>query len=291
METKPDILAPQTTMSAVTLKVADLDVMTDFYQRGVGLTLLSQKGGRAALGRGAAPMVVLEHTPSLRHAPAGHAGLFHTAILFNRRSDLAAAVYSVATRFTTAFTGSSDHLVSQAFYFDDPEGNGVELYWDRPRDQWRWDGDHIRMDTVHLDPNRFLGENLADPGQAAAIGDAPLGVGHVHLKVGDIATAHLFYVETLGFEETAALGNQALFVSAGRYHHHVAMNTWQSRNAGPRTPALGLGQVSVEVPTADEVAAVAQRLRDRGVQYRHDGAVLTVDDPWRNLVRVSAPTA
>lgn len=277
-------------MSAVTLKVADLDAMVAYYHGAVGLTVLNQTGPRVVLGRDGKSVVVLERAPELKHAPANHAGLFHTAVVFSSRADLAAAVYNVATRYPGLFTGSSDHLVSEAFYFDDPEGNGVELYFDRPRETWTWDGDRVRMATEYLDPNRYLRENLTDvavPGIAAA----ELGVGHVHLKVGDIPTARTFYVDTLGFEVTATFGSQALFVSAGRYHHHVAMNTWLSRGAGPRTPALGLGQVRIQVPTLDDVRATEARFRDRGLQVADDGASITVDDPWGNLVRIAAADA
>lgn len=288
--TSDDILSDATAMSAVTLKVADLDAMTAFYHDGVGLTVVDQTGPRVVLGREGRRVVVLESAPELRHAPPGHAGLFHTAVVFSSRADLAAAVYSVATGYPTLFTGSSDHLVSEAFYFDDPEGNGVELYFDRPRETWDWDGDRIRMASEYLDPNRFLQENLADV-SGVGLGIADLGVGHVHLKVGDIPAAREFYVGTLGFEVTGTYGDQALFVSAGRYHHHVAMNTWQSLGAGPRTPALGLGQVRIQVPTLDEVRAVGDRLRGRGLQVADDGASVTTDDPWGNLVRVSAVDA
>lgn len=287
MNTSDDLLPATTAMGAVTLKVADLGALTAFYHDGVGLTVLDQTGPRVILGRDGRRVVALESAPHLRHAPAGHAGLFHTAIVFDSRADLAAAVYSVATRYPDLFTGSSDHLVSEAFYFDDPEGNGVELYWDRPRESWHWDDGRVRMATEYLDPNRFLREHLAGA-PAGGLDSADLGVGHVHLKVGDIPTARAFYVDTLGFEVTTSFGDQALFVSAGRYHHHVAMNTWQSRGAGPRTPALGLGQVRVQVPTLDEVRAVGMRLRNRGLQLADDGASVTVDDPWGNLVRVLA---
>ena len=134
--------------------------------------------------------------------------------------------------------------MSKALYFDDPEGNGVELYWDRPREQWGWENGRVAMATEYLDPNGFLRENLVDPDAL----DGAAAVGHVHLKVGDITTAHEFYVDTVGFEVTAEYGTQALFVSAGGYHHHLAMNTWQSRGAQGRWPALGLGEVTIELP-------------------------------------------
>lgn len=284
-----DILDADTSMGAVTLQVGDLDRMVRFYETGVGLTLLSLEGGRAVLGRPGNPSLVLEVAPELKYASATAAGLFHTAFLFEDEGDLASSVYSVATRYPAAFTGSSDHLVSKAFYFDDPEGNGVELYWDRPREEWMWTNGRVAMDSVFLDPNAYLTEKLTEAGAERAT-DGRTGVGHVHLKVGDIATARRFYVDTVGFEVTTEFGSQALFVSAGGYHHHLGMNTWRSKGAGERTPALGLGEVSVQLPTADGLGALRERLRARGVQVADDGRELTFDDPWRNLVRVTGPT-
>jgi catechol 2,3-dioxygenase len=233
-----DLLAADTSMGAVTLLVADLDLMTAYYRDAVTLTLLAQEEGRSILGRGATPIVILEHTPALKHAGPREAGLFHTAILFPTQPDLAEAVYAVASRHPGSFTGSADHLVSQAFYFNDPEGNGVELYWDRDRTAWSWTHGRVEMDTLMLDPNAFLRE-FKSPEPRDTTG--PASVGHVHLSVGDVATARDFYVDRLGFQTTAELGSSALFVSAGGYHHHMAMNTWNSRGAGKRRLALGLG--------------------------------------------------
>ena len=268
-------------MGAVTLDVADLDAMTRYYTEGVGLDVIASAPGETTVGRGTVASLVLRHSAALRHASRSAAGLYHTAVLFDSRSALAAAVYSVATRYPTSFTGSSDHLVSQAFYFDDPEGNGVELYWDRPRSGWQWDGGSVRMGTLALDPNAFLQQHLRDDIRPLGLAE----VGHVHLKVGDIATAHGFYVDVLGFEVTARFGEQALFVSAGGYHHHVGMNTWESRGAGPRTPALGLGQVALRLPDSDALGALGDRLRVAGITAEHDGRELVFADPWRNAVR------
>jgi catechol 2,3-dioxygenase len=282
-----DILAADTAMGAVTLKVANLDRMIGYYQQGVGLSLLAQEGDSAILGRPGKPSLILELAPELKHASQNAAGLFHTAFLFDTKADLAASVYSVAQRFPNTFTGSSDHLVSEAFYFDDPEGNGVELYWDRDPSAWTWNGKTIEMATLYLDPNQFLQENLTQAG-ATDVGVSATGVGHVHLKVGDIQTAKQFYVDTVGFETTIEYGTQALFVSAGGYHHHLGMNTWQSSGAGTRTPALGLGEVSIQVPTTDDLGALTERLASRGVAIERHENELRFDDPWANLVRVSA---
>jgi len=280
------LLAADTAMGPVTLRVADLDAMTRYYRDAIALTVLDTVGSTVTLGRGTTPVMILEHAPELKHASPRDAGLFHTAILFGTEEALAAAVYSVAQKYPNTFTGSSDHLVSKAFYFNDPENNGVELYWDRERSAWSWVHGSIEMGTIFLDPNRFLQENLTEAAvEQPAIGGAR--VGHVHLQVGDVDSAREFYVNRLGFDETIAIPGQALFVSAGGYHHHMAMNTWNSRGAGPRQLALGLGRVDIEVPAADDLGALGERMKHYGVQTRDDGQSLSFDDPWANQIRVA----
>ena len=276
-------------MGAVTLLVGDLDGTTSFYRDVVTLEVLSAAGDEVVLGRGGRAIVILRHDPALRHAAPGAAGLFHTAILFETQEALAAALYSVATRAPHAFTGSADHLVSQAFYLTDPEGNGIELYWDRNRSEWSWVHGQIEMATLYLDPNEYLREHLTERAAGGATALDAASVGHVHLSVGDVATARSFYVDTLGFDETAALGQQALFVSAGGYHHHMAMNTWNSRGAGPRMPALGLGRVDLELPDTDALGELSERLRHHGFEVRDDGRTVSFDDPWRNLLHATVP--
>lgn len=281
-----DLLAPDTSMGAVTLRVADLDAMTAYYRDAVTLTVLSADSARVVLGRGLTPIVILEHAPELQHAGPRQAGLFHTAILFETEADLATAVYSVASRFPGTFTGSADHLVSKAFYFSDPEGNGIELYWDRARTEWSWTHGQIDMATLALDPNAFLRDNLSEEAVASAAARGA-SVGHVHLSVGDVSSARRFYVDQLGFETTTEFGPQALFVSAGKYHHHMAMNTWNSAGAGPRRLALGLGLVRIEVPTPDDLGALGERLAHHGIAAADDGRIVGFDDPWANRIEVS----
>jgi len=223
----------------------------------------------------------------MQHAGPHDAGLFHTAVLFDTRADLAAALYSVATKFPQTFTGSADHLVSNAFYFTDPEGNGVELYWDRDRTEWSWTHGMVDMDTKYVDPNAFLQSHLTQDALDTAAA-RPGKVGHVHLSVGDVDAARSFYVDTLGFETTAGFA-EALFVSAGGYHHHMAMNTWNSRGAGRRQLALGLGLVRIEVPGSDDLGALVARMHDTGVQTADDGRTVAFEDPWANRIEVTAP--
>ena len=280
-------IAPETFMGIVTLRVKDLDAMTAYYRDVITLDVLTTTSDTVTLGRGMSPVVRLEHAPELKHASPGQAGLFHTAILFESQTALAAAVLSVATKAPGTFTGSSDHLVSQAFYFTDPEGNGIELYWDRNRTDWSWNGHDIAMDTLYLDPNAFLQEHLTpDAIENPRIGGTT--VGHVHLSIGDIATARDFYVTQIGFDQTLNFHGSALFVSAGGYHHHMGLNIWNARGAGRRQLTLGLGQVDIHVPNADALAATSERLTHFGNDVRNDGRTLFVDDPWGNLLRISA---
>lgn len=282
-----DLLAADTSMGPVTLLVGNLDAQTAYYRDAVALSVLRATADTVTLGRGATPLVILKHAPELVHASPRDAGLFHTAILFDTEASLAAAVYSVATKAPGTFTGSSDHIVSKAFYFNDPEGNGIELYWDRDRSQWSWTHGQIEMSTLFLDPNAFLRENLTEEAtETPNFGDAV--VGHVHLSVGDLESAKEFYVNRLGFEQTIALPGQALFVSAGGYHHHMAMNIWNSAGAGRRARTLGLAQVDIVVPSADDFGSLAERMSHHGIETRDDGQTLSFDDPWANLIRVTA---
>jgi catechol 2,3-dioxygenase len=276
-------------MGAVTLRVGNLDTMIAYYRDAVTLQLLSHDGPVAVMGRGTTPIVILQHAPELAAPSPRDAGLYHTAIVFDTQAQLAAAVYSVATKHPGTFTGSADHLVSQAFYFTDPEGNGIELYWDRDRSTWSWTHGQVEMATLYLDPNTFIQEHITPEGiENPGAGNA--FVGHVHLSVGDVASAREFYVNRLGFESTAALGDSALFVSAGGYHHHMAMNTWNSAGSGKRRLALGLGEVDIIVPSGDDLGALGERMSHYGVTGRDDGQSLTFEDPWANIVKVRVST-
>ncbi|WP_104042132.1 VOC family protein [Arthrobacter sp. ZGTC412] len=285
--TSQDLLPADLTMGTVMLKVGDMKVMTDYYQRALGLEVVAEQDGGLYLGRLQKPLVHLAPAPGLNLPGRGEAGLFHTALLFENQADLAATIATAAQFEPRSFTGSADHLVSEAFYFNDPEGNGIELYWDRPRSNWSWNGTDVVMDSLALPPQRYLEQHLTEESLERQRGSVA-GVGHVHLQVGDVQSARDFYVGILGFEKTAGWHGQALFVSAGRYHHHMAMNVWNSRGAGPRKDTLGLGEVLIEVPSGDDVGALADRLKVAGLPAHHTGAELRFEDPWRNRIRVAA---
>ena len=284
------ILSPTSHMDAVTLRVGNLDNMSTYYENALAMEPLEERAvGREVhrvLGRGTTPMVRMVHTPDLPAGNPREAGLFHTAFLFESPESLAATVYRAAQDPRTQFTGSSDHLVSEAFYFTDPEGNGIELYRDRAQADWSYIEGQLQMDTLFLDPNAYLQQHLTQ--EALDAGSALAGtVGHVHLQVGDIAQAADFYVNALGFETTVASYPGALFASAGGYHHHLGMNIWNSRGAGPRAARLGLGDVAIAVPDRTDLDALAERLRDHGTAFQDDGAQIVANDPWGTQVTIA----
>lgn len=284
--TAEERIADDTTVGPVTLHVADLDAMTAYYRDVITLQVVAAEASSVTLGRAGVPLVVLRHGPRLATSSPNQAGLFHTAILFESPTALAGALASVARHGADTYTGSADHLVSLAFYLTDPEGNGVELYVDRPRTTWDWRGGQVQMATLPLDPQGFIARHLT-PEAEQSPQDAGAVVGHVHLQVGDVATARAFYVDALGFSSTFEMPS-ALFVSAGGYHHHLAMNTWRSAGAARRAVTLGLGEVTIDLPDTQELGRLAERLRGKGVPVRDDGAALLVEDPWANLVRLRA---
>jgi catechol 2,3-dioxygenase len=286
------VLDPATAMDAVTLRVADLEAMSGYYSEAFAMEPVAERtrGSEVhrVLGRGTTPMVRLVHTPGLPVPGRREAGLFHTAFLFDSPAALAATVYRAARDPRSRFVGSADHLVSEAFYFTDPEGNGIELYADRDRSTWPRVGNQVAMSTEPLDPNAYLRDHLD---QAVLDAGPSRGgtVGHVHLQVGDLDVARQFYVDALGFEVTQSGYPGALFVAAGGYHHHVGLNTWNSAGAGPRAASLGLGQLAITVPGRGDLEALGERLRARGLDFADDGRSVTVEDPWRTQVTVSLP--
>ncbi len=288
------VISPQAAMDAPTLRVADLEAMSSYYAEAFAFEPLEERAaGRLVhrvLGRGTTPMLRLVGTPGLPVAGRHEAGLFHNAFLLDDAASLAATVLRAAQQPRSRFVGSADHLVSEAFYFTDPEGNGVELYTDRPRDRWVWERGSVRMDTLRLDPNDYLRRHLAP--EATDAGPPVAGrVGHVHLQVGDVAAARAFYVDTIGFEATLTDYPGALFASAGGYHHHIAMNVWNSAGAGPRAASLGLGEVAVTVPARADLDALVVRLRAAGLPFADDGRSVTARDPWDTQVTVALPGA
>lgn len=262
----------------VTLRVRDLDTMTGYYRVVLGLEVLSQSADAVALGAGGVPLLTLERHADAVIEPRRAAGLYHTAFLMPSRADLARWLVHVAM-LRVPLTGFADHLVSEAVYLDDPEGNGIEVYSDRPESDWLWVAGRVGMGSEPLDIDGLLA--LTDPStNTYAAAPAGLRVGHLHLRAGDIAAATAFYGTALGFEITSGRGD-AVFLATGGYHHHLALNTWESAGAGLRDPSTtGLARFSLKAADGDLIAARRVSLEAAGHFVRAvDGGIAAID-PW-----------
>ncbi len=270
-------------LGAVSLTVSDLDAVATFYERAIGLRTVERSGGLARLGVEAGRLLVELVEESGAPPPARwSSGLFHLALLVPSRAELARTVRRV-TDAGGRFTGASDHLVSEALYLNDPEGNGIEIYRDRPRSEWEHTGGEVRMSTLALDLDAVMAELPA--------GDGPDGMppetvmGHVHLSVADLAETEAFYAGVLGLDVTVRSYPGALFLSAGAYHHHVGANTWTSAGAPAPAPGTrGLRAFEIVLPSGAEVRRVAARLARAGsVTEETDHEVLAADPSGNRL--------
>jgi catechol 2,3-dioxygenase len=273
-------------LGPVHLTVSDLDGSIAFYERSLGLQLHGRGGDSATLGAGAEDLVVLHGEPG---ATGGgrHAGLYHFALLFPTREELARAVMRLAdTR--TRIEGASDHGVSEAIYLRDPDDNGIELYADRPRDDWpqpRQPGEKLEMYTIALDMKSLLATVAGEPLQQHA-GDG-LVMGHLHLHVADIERGLAFYRDVLGFEVMVNLGSAA-FVSAGGYHHHLGFNVWLGTDVKPRPAGTaGLRHWVIVLPSAADVETVRARVHAAGLALEERDGGFMVRDPWGTAVAIS----
>jgi catechol 2,3-dioxygenase len=282
---------PSLRIGSVRLAVADLARSVEFYERVLGLPPISSDNDRALLG-GDRESPALELTAIADPTPVSphDTGLFHVAWLHPSRAALAATVQRIV-RGGWLIGGASDHGVSEALYLSDPDGLGIEIYVDRPREQWARpaDGHGVKMVTLPLDLDDLMAHAPAQPQDAIAPGTS---VGHVHLKVSDVPRALAFYRDALGMDEQAQLPSAA-FLSAGGYHHHVGLNSWQSRGASaPPDSAPGLRNVGFELGGTDALAALRRELADApdGTVAAHaDDGHLSVSDPDGNRLTFVAP--
>jgi catechol 2,3-dioxygenase len=284
---------PATGIGLLSLTVADLARSVAFYSEALGFTVLERDGRAATLGAAGTPLLLLAERPGARPWPLNrdsYTGLYHFAILLPARADLGRWLRHWLG-LGLPLPGQGDHLVSEALYLQDPDGNGIEVYRDRPRDEWTWVDGQVQMATDPIDLRGLLRE--AERAGAPWTG-LPAGtrLGHVHLQVGDIARAAAFYHDVLGFDIMARMPS-ALFVSAGGYHHHIGLNTWHSRGASP-APAgtAGLRFFTIDLPTQEARAAVVARIAGVGLPVLEQAGVVAVQDPWQNTILLQVgPTA
>src|SRR4051794_27779070 len=271
-----------TRLGAVHLTVSDLERSLAYYQEAIGLSVVERNDRSASLAAGDASLLVLVEEPGARPA-AGYTGLYHFALLVPQRHELASWL-AHAARDRVPLVGLSDHFVSEALYLSDPDGHGIEIYWDRPREVWEGQV-AARMTTMPLDVDSLLGA-LDDP-RSAPFDGLPTGtvMGHIHLKVAAIPDTVAFYRDALGFGLMAQLGRQAAFLGAGGYHHHVGANTWESAGApAPPPGSAALRQSTVVLPDRAERDRVLARLEGHGHAPRESAAGPVVRDPSGNTL-------
>jgi catechol 2,3-dioxygenase len=272
-------IAPATRMGAVHLTVSDLARSLDYYESVLALQVHARENGSARLGAGGEDLLVLCEEPGAQPAPR-NTGLFHFALLVPSRHDLARWL-AHAANMKVRFEGMSDHLVSEAIYLRDPDWHGIEIYRDRPRDEWERDGEFVRMATLPLDVQGLL-STLDEDEPAFERMPVDTTMGHVHLQVADIAATETFYTD-LGFDLQARYGDQASFLSAGGYHHHLGANVWNSRGAAPPPPgSAALRHFTVLLPDDDELGRVSERIP--GATPVPDGSGIAVKDPANNAL-------
>jgi catechol 2,3-dioxygenase len=271
--------------------VSDIDRSRAFYERAIGLRATELDDGTIGLGPTGGPALVElrgdSSAPRLnRRAP----GLYHLAILLPTRLDLAFALARlVQTQWP--LDGASDHLVSEALYLSDPDGNGIEIYCDRPRADWRYESGQLQMSTLPLDLNDLVGQ-LRGATEMQAEMPAGTRIGHVHLQVSELGEAEAFYHGVLGFDVVVRGYPGALFVSAGGYHHHIGLNTWHSAGTTP-APAgsVGLRSFTVELPDQRGLSEVLGRVEAAGIPTAQTPDGVFVRDPFGNGVLLTAPSA
>jgi catechol 2,3-dioxygenase len=281
-------LPAATRVGRVRLRVSSLDAAREFYGTLLGLRPLDAESEESVLAEpGGEALVSLEELPGARKQPVFSAGLYHTAFLLPRRADLGHMLRRlVEARWP--LQGASDHGVSEALYLADPDGNGVEIYADRPGELWPRQNGQLAMTTARLDIDSLLDE--ADRDTPGSEGTFPAGssVGHIHLRVPSIEDGRKLFVDVIGFDVTGDNYPGALFMSAGGYHHHVAMNIWESRGAPPQPgDAAGLIDFEILVPDGDAISEIAGRATASGLALEQlpGGIAVTGAGAIRVLIR------
>jgi catechol 2,3-dioxygenase len=277
------VIDASTSIGGVRLTIADLARSVRFYQAHLGFTVHRQDDRTAWLGAGGPDLLILQQD---EHAPRVHGttGLYHFAILVPSRADLARALRHLSTT-RTVLQGAADHGVSESLYLADPDGNGIEIYRDRPREEWPHARGQLRMTTDPLDFDGLLAEPAAPRDGSLLPGGTTIG--HVHLRVASLEASERFYVGVLGFALTQRFGPGAIFVAAGGYHHHLGLNIWESAGAPPPpVGAIGLDHFEVQLPDAAAVEEVVARARAAGIPSESAEGGLLLRDPAGNAMQL-----
>ena len=282
-------LSPDTALGAVHLTVADLGRSIDYYSRAIGLEVVEQRSGRVALGAAGRKLLELSEQPGARQAP-GHTGLYHFALLLPERVDLARWLAHAASD-RVRLVGASDHFVSEALYLSDPDGHGIEIYWDRPREVWEGQV-AARMTTLPLDIDEPAGR--ARPATGGALRGHAGGNDHGPRppQGGRRGRHDRFFRDVLGFGLMAQLGGQAAFLAAGGYHHHIGANTWESAGASPPPPgSAALRHATIVLAGEDQRDRLLDRVRASGQEPVESAAGPLVRDPSGNALALTLARA
>lgn len=268
------------------LVVMDLPMMSDWYQKIMGLSVLERSPSGLTLGAGGRPLLTLSTDGKAARASRRTPGLFHNAFLVPNRRELSRWL-AHAAHGGVQLTGASDHLVSEAIYLDDPEGNGIEVYRDRSREDWNYQPDGmVEMATLPLDLQRLYDEAPRDEAWTGLPEDSAMG--HIHLQVSDIPQADAFFRDVLGLDLMARYPGASFFAS-GKYHHHVAANVWNSRGAAKREPAMsGLADYTIRFTEPGRLEQAVERLEKMEIATTRQGGVVSLVDPWGIGLNLSA---
>jgi len=275
---------PETKLGYIHLTVTNLNRSLDFYQQVLGFKLHRRQNGTAHLGAGQADLLLLTEQPQARRV-RGTVGLYHFAILVPSRLALAQSLKQIAET-NSPVQGFADHLVSEAIYLPDPDGNGIEIYRDRPRAEWPMANGQLQMATDPLDVEGVLAELSKTDGAWSGLQPDTV-LGHVHLHVANIPQAEAFYRDLLGFDLMLRYGPSASFLAAGGYHHHIGINTWAGSAPRP-ADATGMRYFVIQLPNQAELNRVTDRLKQAGLSLAEQAGGLLVRDPVQNGVVLAA---
>lgn len=276
---------PHSYVGHVHLVVEDLERSLTFYQEIIGLQVLKQAEKEAELtADGKTTLVTIEQPDNVTPKQHNRTGLYHLALLLPERFDLAnVLLHLLQTGYP--LQGASDHLVSEAIYLADPDGNGIEIYWDRPAETWKWDGPEVVMATDPLQAQDLMAKAKGSDWVGLPSGTI---MGHIHLQVSDLDKAENFYCKALGFDlVNSKYGQSARFVSSGGYHHHIGLNTWHSAGAPPRSEnSVGLKLFSLVLPSEEARKNAVHELRQLGEPVSEENGVVLAKDPSGNHIQL-----
>lgn len=275
---------PNTFVSQVNLKVANLDRSLTFYKEVLGLQVLNQTNSTADLtADGKTVLVSIQQPDEVVSKQGRTTGLYHFALLLPTRADLGRILkHFLQVRYP--LQGASDHLVSEAIYLADPDGNGIEVYADRPASDWSWSNGEVEMATVALDAESLLAEGAGEVWTGMPAGTI---MGHIHLHVSELQKTEEFYTKGLGFEVVTRYGGQALFISTGKYHHHIGLNTWNGVGAPPATEnSVGMESYTMVFPSEAKREQIISQLKEMGVAVTEKKDTYITADPSGNRIRL-----